>query len=105
MKLNEMTELYISYRRALGEKFKTNAQALRSFMKHIGGDTNPAELTVGQVEPYLYYPTGTVTAGWFIRHTALKGMFQWAMSRGIMNNVPLSRRLAQAFGAHDTLYL
>ena len=54
MKLNEMTELYISYRRALGEKFKTNAQALRSFMKHIGGDTNPAELTVGQVEPYLY---------------------------------------------------
>ena len=57
MKLNEMTELYISYRRALGEKFKTNAQALRSFMKHIGGDTNPVELTVGQVEPYLYYPT------------------------------------------------
>ena len=46
MKLNEMTELYISYRRALGEKFKTNAQALRSFMKHIGGDTNPVELTV-----------------------------------------------------------
>lgn len=53
MKLDEMTELYISYRRALGEKFKTNAQALRSFVKYTGGDTNPAELTVEQVEPYL----------------------------------------------------
>lgn len=104
MKLNEMTELYISYRRALGEKFKTNAQALRSFMKHIGGDTNPAELTVGQVEPYLYYPTGTVTAGWFIRHTALKGMFQWAMSRGIMNNVPLPADLPKRL-EHMTPYI
>ena len=100
MKLNEMTELYISYRRALGEKFKTNAQALRSFMKHIGGDTNPAELTVGQVEPYLYYPTGTVTAGWFIRHTALMGHVT-----GYNEQCTPSRRLAQAFGAHDTLYL
>lgn len=93
MKLDEMTELYISYRRALGEKFKTNAQALRSFMKYIGGDTSPVELTAEQVEPYLYYPAGKVTASWFIRHTALKGMFQWAVSRGIMPHVPLSMDL------------
>ena len=103
MKLNEMTELYISYRRALGEKFKTNAQALRSFMKHIGGDTNPVELTVGQVEPYLYYPTGTVR----LVHKAhsLKGHVPMGHVTGYNEQCTPSRRLAQAFGAHDTLYL
>lgn len=104
MKLDEMTELYISYRRALGEKFKTNAQALRSFMKYIGGDTNPAKLTVEHVEPYLYFPTGKVTASWFIRHTALKGMFQWAVSRGIMANVPLPVDLPKRL-EHMTPYI
>ncbi len=104
MKLDEMTELYISYRRSLGEKFKTNAQALHSFMKYIGRDMNPEELTTEQVEPYLYYPTGKVTAGWFIRHTALKGMFQWAISRGIMINVPLPMDLPKRL-EHMTPYI
>lgn len=104
MKLDEMTELYISYRQALGEKFKTNAQALRSFVKYTGGDTNPAELTVEQVVPYLYYPTGKVTAGLFIKHTALKGMFQWAVSRGIMTNIPLSMDLPKR-PEHMTPYI
>ncbi|MBM6512024.1 tyrosine-type recombinase/integrase [Bacteroides fragilis] len=104
MKLDEMTELYISYRRALGEKFKTNTQALRSFMKYIGGDTNPMELTIEQVKPYLYYPAGKVTAGWFIRHTALKGMFHWAVSRGIMTGVPLPIDLPRRL-EHMTPYI
>nr|DAE55248.1 MAG TPA: SITE SPECIFIC RECOMBINASE XERD [Caudoviricetes sp.] len=98
MRLDEMTELYISYRQSLGEKFKTNAQALRHFIKYIGNDTNPDDLTIGQYESYLYYPTGKVTASWFIRHTALKGMFQWAMSRGIINGIPLPMDLPKRLG-------
>ncbi len=54
MKLDEMIELYVNYRQSLGEKFKTNAQALRSFMKYIGADTNPAELTIEQCESYFW---------------------------------------------------
>lgn len=104
MKLDEMTELYISYRHSLGEKFKTNAQALRFFIKYIGSDINPTELTVEQCESYLYYPTGKVTAGWFIRHTALKGMFHWAMCRGIMTHVPLPMDLPKRL-EHMTPYI
>lgn len=40
----------------------------------------------------------------FIKHTALKGMFQWAVSRGIMINIPLSMDLPKR-PEHMTPYI
>lgn len=89
MNLKEMTEAYIGYRQSLGEKFKTNATVLRFFRKFAGDDKDPNELTLEECKRYMYYPDGKVTASLFIRHTALKWMFQWANKRGLMNHTPL----------------
>ncbi|KTD82410.1 hypothetical protein [Legionella waltersii] len=36
MKLSELIEQYINYRKSLGEKFKTNEMYLKSFCKTMG---------------------------------------------------------------------
>lgn len=89
MKLKDIIPLYISYRRALGEKFKTNASVLNCFLRYIGGEKEIDELDKETCTAFLYAPTGKVTASWFCKHTALKGLFQWAMTREYVIGMPL----------------
>lgn len=88
-----MVELYISYRRSLGEKFKTNAVFLNGFVRYIGDHTDVCSLTLETCTSFLYYPNSKVTANWFCKHTALKGLFQWAIAREYMEKVPLPKEM------------
>lgn len=89
MKIGEMVERYISYRRSLGEKFKTNASVLRNFAKYMGAENDVFSITRKYSESFLSAPSGKITAHWFCKHTALKGMFQWAMVRSFIDGMPL----------------
>lgn len=89
MKVGKMIEQYISYRMSLGEKFITNARILRSFVKYMGAENDASSITRESSESFLLAPTGMVTANWFCKHTALKGLFQWAMVRSHINLIPL----------------
>jgi integrase len=89
MKVREMIEQYISYRKSLGEKFITNACILRGFVKYMGAESDVYSITMDRSESFLYAPTGKVTANWFCKHTALKGLFQWAMVRLYIDHMPL----------------
>ena len=89
MKVKEMTESYIVYRRSLGEKYITGAAMLRCFARHVGGDTDAMEIDIEACSAFLYGKDGKVSASWFLRYSALKWMFGWAVVRGYMEEIPL----------------
>jgi integrase len=89
MKIKDIIPQYISYRQSLGEKFRTNASGLRCFLKYAGEETAIGNLGLTVCTDFLYAPSGKVTANWFCKYTALKGLFQWAMARGYINEIPL----------------
>lgn len=89
MKMKEIIPQYISYRQSLGEKFKTNASMLRCFLKYVGKEKEISELDIERCTLFLYAPAGKVTANWFCKYTALKGLFQWAMIREYVTKIPL----------------
>jgi len=89
MKMKDVIPQYISYRQSLGEKFKTNATLLQSFLRYVGREKEIDELEIETCTAFLYAPTGEVTANWFCKYTALKGLFQWAMMREYVTDIPL----------------
>jgi len=92
MKINKLTLQYIAYRQSLGEKFKTNERYLKSFCRKIGENTDINNISIKMVNKFLY-GNSPVTTGWFAKHTALKGFYQYAISRGYVKYSPLPKVL------------
>lgn len=90
MTLSDLITQYVTYRQSLGAKFITNARQLRQFVKFIGKDCSPTDITEEQTTAFMLYPTNTVTRKWFSRHSDLNGLFNWAIARGIIKEAPLT---------------
>ncbi|RJQ81290.1 MAG: integrase [Desulfobacteraceae bacterium] len=88
MRLGAMITDYIAYRKALGERFHTNAKILNSFARAIDGGTELAEIKPNQVNNFLN-GTGPITASWHVRYNALLGFYRYALSRGLVMTSPL----------------
>jgi site-specific recombinase XerD len=88
MKLFKLINQYIIYRQALGEKFKTNS----AYCKAMGGDKPINKITDKMVNKFLY-GNSPITSGWFVKHTALLGFYQYAISRGYVSTIPLPKIL------------
>ena len=88
MRLDAMITKYIIYRQALGERFHTNAQALKSFCRAIGGEMELADIRPEQVNDFLN-GTGPITASWHVKYNALFGFYRYALSRGLVGLSPL----------------
>jgi len=56
VKLQQLIEQYITYRQALGERFKTNAIQLRAFGRAVGGQADIADVRSEQVSAFLAGP-------------------------------------------------
>lgn len=93
MKLYQLINQYVSYRKALGEKFKTNETCLKAFCRAIGPEMLISSITEKTVFRYLYSKSATVTTGWFVKHTALLGLYQYAISRNYVKEIPLPKTL------------
>ncbi len=88
MNLQQLIERYVRYRRALGERFKTNASVLRAFGRTIGPRADVGDVRAGQVSAFLA-GAGPVTSAWHVRHSALKGFYRYAIGRGYVAAAPL----------------
>lgn len=77
MTLNQLIDQYINYRKSLGEKFKTNETCLKAFCKSIDPSITVEAITEEIINNFLYGSTETVTSGWFVKHTALLGFYQY----------------------------
>jgi integrase/recombinase XerD len=88
MNINDLVTRYVTFRRTLGERCKTNESILRSFCRSIGPRTLVAAIRADAVAAFLV-GAGPVTSAWHIRYHVLKGFFRFAVSRGHLKEVPL----------------
>jgi site-specific recombinase XerD len=93
MKLNQIVTQYVRYRKSLGEKFKTNETCLKAFCLAIGPERPIKSITAGMVQRFLYGKSDAVTTGWFVKHTALLGLYRYAVSRNYVTAIPLPKTL------------
>lgn len=89
MRLSEIISLYVSHKRNLGHRFRTEEGILRSFCRAV--DNGPIE-TIG-TEAVLAFlnRSGQVTESWAKRYRVLSGLYRFSLSRGLAKVSPLPR--------------
>lgn len=88
MTIKDAITQFVSFHQNLGEKYETRKTLLTAFSRHVGEDRKLKSLTTTDIEGFLYRK-GTVTGIWFEHHTALKGLFEWAYCRDLIDTIPL----------------
>ena len=90
MKLSELVSQYVSYKRALGVRFDSEAATLAAFCRRLDGNIDVLSVTVEQVQDFL---TGNrpLTNHWSKRKSVLDCLFRFALSRGHTTVSPLPR--------------
>jgi integrase/recombinase XerD len=88
MNLHQLIEQYIAFRQTLGERFTTNAIILRAFGRFMGSGMVVSKVRPGPVATFLR-GDGPITSAWHIRHTALRGFYRYAITRGYVTASPL----------------
>jgi integrase/recombinase XerD len=88
MNIEDLVTRYIAFRRSLGDQYVVTEKALRSFCRVIGPRTPVTRVRLKTVAAYLA-GTGSITRLWHFKHTALKGLFRFAVSRGFLKKAPL----------------
>ena len=98
MKLSQVAAAHVAHRQAMGMRFHTEARTLRSFCR-ASGDVTMQEITADQLLAFLA-GTGPITRYWERKHSALSGLYRFAVARGYVDHSPLPRtvpRPQQAF--------
>jgi integrase len=88
MTIDELVTHYVAFRRTLGEQYIITEKALRSFCRAIGPRTPITRIQLQAVAAYLA-GTGPITRLWHFKYAALKGLFRFAVSRGLLKTAPL----------------
>lgn len=87
MKLSEVVCLYISHKRALGYRFRTEEDILRSFCKQVGD--GHIQSTKAEVVLTFLNGNGPVTEFWAKKHRVLSGLYRFALARRLTKVSPL----------------
>ncbi len=93
MSLSDIVANYVAYKQALGQKFTTDAGILNAFCRYVG-NVPLQSISAEQVERYLNGKR-PISSFWRRKHTALKGLFRFATSRGYTTISPLPCRYPQ----------
>jgi site-specific recombinase XerD len=88
MKLNDLITQYVSFRKTLGERCRAAEEILQSFCRTVGSHKQVSQIRVQTVATFLA-GTGPITERWHKKHSALKGFFRFAVSRGHLDKAPL----------------
>jgi len=97
MKLFDVIASYVAHKQAMGMRFHTEARTLQSFSRALG-DVTMQEVTADQVLAFLA-GTGPVTRFWERKHSALGGLYRFAVARGYADRSPLPRAALQPLQA------
>lgn len=91
MKLINLVNQYIIYRKALGDKFHTNEMNLMMFCKRMGTEKNINNITNVMVNNFLYgkNKNSKITFTWFVKYNALVGFYRYALTRNYVKKTPL----------------
>jgi integrase/recombinase XerD len=87
MRLHDLVETYIAFKRSLGMRFRSQAAVLRAYCRVMG------DVAIEEVRPesVLAFITGTgpVTTRWMEHYRVLVGLYRYAISRGFATTSPL----------------
>jgi integrase/recombinase XerD len=91
MKLSEVVSQYISHKRALGHRFRTEEAVLRSFCKAVG---NGPMATI-EAEAVLIFLNGNGPATEYSvkKYRVLSGLYRFALARGLVKVSSLPRAI------------
>jgi integrase/recombinase XerD len=102
MKLHTLISQFVVWRQSLGERYESQQNILNSFCRRIGPEVEAADIRPEQVSAFLA-GAGPVTPTWYNRYKALKGFYQYALSRGYLTNSLLPTvlpKLPQSLAPH-----
>jgi hypothetical protein len=88
MTINDLVTQYVAFRRTLGKRAKTAEGILRSFCRAVGPQTRVKQIRPGDVSGF-FGSSEPITRTWHAKYCALKGFFQFAVSRGHLSKAPL----------------
>lgn len=87
MRLHDLVEAYIGYKRSLGMHFVSDAAVLRSYGRTMG------DIAVEEVRHDLVLAfiagTGPVTTRWRLKFCVLRGLYRYALERNVAPMSPL----------------
>lgn len=87
MNLQSLIDQFIVYRQSLGEQWPSYCH-LRGFGRFVGPTADVAGVTSEQVNSFLAR-AGRITLSWHIKLSGLRTFYQYAVSRGYVDNAPL----------------
>jgi site-specific recombinase XerD len=87
MRLADSIAEYVAYKRSLGMRFNSEAHILTAFCRDLG-DVPMASVTMDDVQAFLDGEI-PVSSYWQRKHTALAGLFRFAVARGYIATSPL----------------
>lgn len=96
MSIKETVESFIKFRTSIGRKDQSTTYSLRLFAKFIGETTELTSITESDSNAFLYRKGNVITRYWHSQHCILKKLFEWAFSRGLIQNIPIPVFLPKA---------
>ncbi len=87
MTIHDLVTQYLAFRRTLGKRAKTTEGILRSFCRAVGPRTRVRQIRRRDVSGF--FGGEPITRTWHAKYSALKGLFQFAVSRGHLGKAPL----------------
>ena len=91
MKLFEVVSLYISHKRGLGHRFRTEESVLRSFCRAVGD--GPIAIIEAEAVLAFLNGNGPITEYWVKKYRVLSGLYRFALARGLTKVSPLPRAI------------
>ena len=87
MRLRDLVDTYIAFKRSLGMDFHSDAKVLRRFCRAMG-DINVTDVQPEAVHAFIA-GTGPVTANWRQKFSVLGSLYRYAIGRGFAATSPL----------------
>jgi integrase len=83
VKLRELIDQYVAFRKNLGAKFEANEALLGTFSRFVGESQDARKVKPQQVAAFLN-GSGVVTRHWHRKYVVLRVFFRYAVSRGYL---------------------
>lgn len=88
MKLKTLIVQYVAFRKSLGASFESADSLLQAFCRQMGEEINATDVQAERVNTFLA-GTGPITRYWHAKYDALRGLYRYAISRGLVGDSPL----------------
>ncbi len=95
MTLNDTVLQYVTFRKSMGVEFDSTASLLKTFCRRMDGDTELSAITAEQVQDFLD-GTRPLSGYWRRKYDVLRGLYRFAISRGLVNHAPLPSTIPRA---------